>query len=462
MLNPAEYPHFKGADVFILAPTGETWNLHSTTLSSASTKFAELLSINPPAHITPKQRDDGKTIKWRFHMKPDANGRFVDFEFVAPSAAKQALFNFTPVEAQGSTDYLHIYDNLFRCMCNIDPILFSGNEALVGDSLRLLQAAEPLIAVPCVRRDIETHLLRTGTYLWQQVLQHVEYWADIGVRLRSPVIFRESMIRIVGLWNITSVINKQTLLNTANGVTLFDIAEKKVQEQTHRKKEIEERLRTFFPKAMLHPPSNKPDAATPGRAFYANDVYYWQALTIVREYIIKETISGHGYSSGDGGFKFYTDIGAGGGAYCRAADLEEWHKKFDMTAKGKQRLRECLKNVKEEMRAVVSELMVSRSNIPKLPNDYPYLTFTDFRDDELPWYTAQTVGVKHRAPVSPAKNLGHGSEGGLFVAQGPASPASGAPTGALPRSSPLSSSPKSAGNSSTGPSQSVEKKRKLN
>ena len=268
-----------------------------------------------------------------------------------PSAAKQAIFNFTAVDAQGSADYLHIYDNLFRCMCNIDPILFPGDEALVNDSLRLLQAAEPLKAEPCVRRDIETHLLRTGPYLWQRVLRDAEYWADIGVRLRSPVIFRESMIRIVGLWNVQSAINKQTLLNTANGVVLYDIAEKKVQHQTLRKMEIEDRLRTFFPRAMLHPLSDDPAAATPGRAFYANDVYYWQALTLVRQYIVKETMAGHGYSAGDGGSMFYNVIGTGGGSYIRAVDLEEWHKKFDMTAKGKQRLRDSLNTVKEEMKS---------------------------------------------------------------------------------------------------------------
>ncbi|KFY27990.1 hypothetical protein V493_03173 [Pseudogymnoascus sp. VKM F-4281 (FW-2241)] len=461
MFNPAQYPHFQGADVFILAPTGDTWNLYSTTLSSASTQFAEFLSINPPANITPKQREDGKTIKWRFHMKPDANGRFVDFEFVAPSAAKQAIFNFAAVDAQGSTEYLHIYDNLFRCMCNIDPILFPGDEALVNDSLRLLQAAEPLKAVPCVRRDIETHLLRTGTYLWQRVLQDVEYWADIGIRLRSPVIFRESMIRIVGLWKIPSAINKQTLLNTANGVTIFDVAEKKVQAQTIRKKEIEEQLRTLFPRAMLHPPSDDPAAATPGRAYYANDVYYWQALTLVRQYVVKETMAGHGYAAGDGGSKFYNAIGTGGGLYCRAADLEDWHKKFDMTAKGKQRLRDSLNTVKEEMKAVVAELMISRSNIPRLVGDYPYLTFTEFKDEELPWYTAQTVGIKHQAPVGQVRRPENSNQGNIFVTQNPTSPASDAPTGTVPRTSHLSSSPESGGNNGPESSQVAIKKRRL-
>lgn len=359
-------------------------------------------------------------------------------------------------------EYLHIYDNLFRCMCNIDPILFAGDEALVNDALRLLQAAEPLKAEPCVRRDIETHLLRTGNYLWQRVLRDVEYWADIGMRLRSPVIFRESMIRIVGLWSVPSAINKQTLLNTANGVRIFEIANKKVQEQTVRKMEIEERLRAFFPRAMLHPPSNDPDVATPGRAFYANDVYYWQALTLVRQYIVKETMSGHGYSAGDGGSKFYNTIGTGGGSYCRAADLEEWHKKFHMTAKGKQRLRDSLNTVKEELKSVVAELMISRSNVPRLPGDYPYLMFTEFRDDELPWFTGQTLGLKHRAPMDVAKSPEKGREGGLFMPPTPAPPVSGAPPGAVLQSSLLSSSPMSGSNNSVEASQGSAKKSKLN
>ena len=91
MFNPAEYPHFQGADVFILAPTGDTWNLHSATVSSASPMFSEFLRINPPANITPKQREDGKTIRWRFHMKPDAKGRFVDFEFVVCFSSHNAV-----------------------------------------------------------------------------------------------------------------------------------------------------------------------------------------------------------------------------------------------------------------------------------------------------------------------------------------------------------------------------------
>lgn len=340
--------------------------------------------------------------------------------FQAASAAKQAIFNFKAVDVQGGTEYLHIYDNIFRCMCNIDPILYPGDEALVNDSLWLLHAAESLKAEPCVRRDIETHLLRTGNYFWQRVLRDAEYWADIGVRLRSPVIFRESMIRIVGLWNMQSAINKQTLLNTAHGVTLYDIAEKKVQEQTFRKMEIEERLRTFFPRAMLHPLSDNPDAVTPGRAFYANDVYYWQALTLVRQYIVKETMAGHGYSAGDGGSMFYNTIGTGAGSYCRAVDLEEWHKKFDMTAKGKQRVRDSLNTVKEEMKSVVAELMICRSNIPRLAGDYPYLTFTEFKDEELPWHITQTRGIKHRAPIG--SNPEKDGEGSLFEAQSQTAP----------------------------------------
>lgn len=408
----------------------------------------------------------------------------------APTAAKQALFNYTPVDKHANTDYLHVYDNLFRCMCNIDPALFPGDQPLVEDSLYLLQAAEAIQAVPCVRRDIETHLLRTGAYLWKLVLKDVETWAGIGVRLRSPVIFRESMIRIVGLWNVNSAIKKQNLLNTDNGVDLYDIAERKVEEQIQHKKEIEERLRTFFPQAMLHPPSNDPTAITPGRAFYANDVYYWHALALVRQYIVRETMAGHGYAASDGGAMFYNTIGNGGGSYCRAADLDEWHKKFDMTAKGKQRLRDSLTTVKNEMKTVVAELMVSRSNIARLDGDYPYLTHTEFKDEELPWYSAPTFSIKRPSPAAASFRRDDEDVPGLFVSQEPALPAvgnsaavrMGSPSNSVLRSSPLSSPPKSDGSgganfgydqANSGPSnpvrqngpevsQSASKRRKVN
>jgi hypothetical protein len=167
---------------------------------------------------------------------------------------------------------------------------------------------------------------------------------------------------------------------------------------------------------------------------------------------------------------FYKTIGNGGGSYCRAADLEEWHKKFDMTAKGKQRLRDSLTTVKNEMKTVVEELMVSRSNIALLDGDYPYLSHTEFKDEELPWYSAPTFSIKR-----PAVSLRRDDEdvAGLFVSHQPDFPAAGRPAAAarmgspsnsVLRSSPLSSPPRSDGSgganfgndqANSGPSNSV-------
>jgi hypothetical protein len=281
-----------------------------------------------------------------------------------------------------------MYDNLFRCLYNMDPTFHPGNERLVHDTIGLLHAAEALGAVSSVRRDIETHLLRTGNYLWQRVLKEAEAWADVAMRLQSPVIFRESMIRLVGLWNVNGAINKTMLATLSSGPEIMDIAEKKIREQTYRKMEIEQNLRTFFPRDMVHPANNPNSAVTPGRSIYANDLYMWQALTLVREYIVSELMAGHGYPAADGGASFYRAIGKGAGAYCRAVDLDQWHLKFDMTAKGKQRLKDALIYVKAEMATVVAELLVCRTNIAYENGDYPYLTHTEFSDEELPWYKA--------------------------------------------------------------------------
>jgi len=323
----------------------------------------------------------------------------------------------------------------------MDPIFYPGNERLVHDAIGLLHAAEGLGAVSSVRRDIETHLLRTGNYLWQRVLMDVESWADVAMRLQSPIIFRESMIRLVGLWNVNGAINKPLLASLDHGLTIIDIVEKKIREQTYRKIEIEEHLRTFFPANMLHPANNPAGPVTPGRAVYANDLYMWQALTLVRQFIVSEIMAGHGYQAADGGASFYRKIGTADGAYCRAADLDQWHLKFDMTSKGKQRVKEGLIYVKNQMKTVVAELMVSRTIISDGNGDYPYLTHTEFKDEELPWYSAPAFPSKQMAYTGEESDAEEEQDNPIALALPTLAVQS--PNAAAPESSPVKGSPES-------------------
>lgn len=90
MVNVAEYPHFTDGDVHILAPTGDAWRLNSGKLRDASPVFGRMLAENPAGHLTKKQIENGKTILWRFILKPCADTRFATFEFVV------SFFAFTP------------------------------------------------------------------------------------------------------------------------------------------------------------------------------------------------------------------------------------------------------------------------------------------------------------------------------------------------------------------------------
>jgi hypothetical protein len=92
MANLSEYPHFKGGDVHILAPTGDAWRLHAYVLRGHSTAFDNLISQNPARHLTKKQKEDGKTILWRFHMTPTNDPRYVTFEFVVYYPNRQVIW----------------------------------------------------------------------------------------------------------------------------------------------------------------------------------------------------------------------------------------------------------------------------------------------------------------------------------------------------------------------------------
>jgi hypothetical protein len=72
--QPDAYPTFHDGDVLIISPTGKTWKLHSLMLSKASPTIKRILAGQEPTHITKRQREEGKTIKWKLEMidEPDA------------------------------------------------------------------------------------------------------------------------------------------------------------------------------------------------------------------------------------------------------------------------------------------------------------------------------------------------------------------------------------------------------
>lgn len=153
---------------------------------------------------------------------------------------------------------------------------------MVTDGQALLECAEQVEAAHVVRNTIESHFLRHGQALWLDIESQPEVWADLAVRLRSPPMFREAMCHLVGAWNMPAKVSKQFLCYLPTGKKIKELVDLKVSKLNTVKKGIEARVMTYWPDGMKH--SNALDGKEPGRTSYANDIYSWMALTLLRQY----------------------------------------------------------------------------------------------------------------------------------------------------------------------------------
>lgn len=214
---------------------------------------------------------------------------------------KNLSFSFHNLNGLGTKPpYLEIYNNLFRCLYNID-LEFQGGSKQVRDIIPpiigLLQAAEKIKCERSVRRTIESCLLGYGHQLWVQIAAQPEAWSDVACRLQSPVIFREAMCHLVGAWNMVDVINKNILNSLKFGPEIVDLIKCKVTELDMLKKSIEQEIMNWWPPSMMH-------AAVlgklPGRFDYASDIYQWIGLMLIRQYFSEAISNELNYRRADG------------------------------------------------------------------------------------------------------------------------------------------------------------------
>ncbi len=279
--------------------------------------------------------------------------------------------------------YLRNYDNFFKCIYNIDPVLNTHTHiSLVGDCVSLLQAAEAIDSTPCVRRYIESALLRLGHSLYVTIRGGIEGWADLGIRIQSPAIFREAMVHIIGGWSDPTKVDVGKLEKLEHGETIKNIALAKLGVMVSKMKRIDQELLVHYPTAMLHAANG---TVKPGRAIYAGDIYMWQSLMLVRQYVTNAILDYETWGAADGGYKFYRSIYVGNDQYLNRQDIDGFLKSFPMTTKGRECLEVGLLYVKEQMKPLVSDLFACHAQGSTTPDDFGYFVCASFADNELPW-----------------------------------------------------------------------------
>jgi hypothetical protein len=305
-----------------------------------------------------------------------------------------------------SPAFLCTYDNFFRCIYSINPIFTdpgkSSGACFILDAISLLQVAESLDAAKAVRTVIEAHLIRLGQPLWYHIERNSEVWADIAVRLESPIIFREAMLHIIGKFDTVSRgelkgVNKVLLSTQENGRVVLELAAKKAKELKEKKLQVERTLLEWFPQKMIH---GDTDAQFPGHQLYATDVYLWIGLTIVRQFLSSCMQGNMHHRNPDGGVKFYRSIGTGKEAYLGDEALERFHETFPMTSKSKQQLQRAVEFIKDKIKSVVNDLLVDRTQTSSTAENceprIPYLTCSEILDADLPWIERRTIEVQDK------------------------------------------------------------------
>lgn len=260
--------------------------------------------------------------------------------------------------------------------------------AYIVDCTALLQAAEYLGSIPVVRVIVEAHLLRLNQVLWHHISEKAENWVHISAKLESPLMFRECMVHLVGKFHLKDAVNLETLTAPEHGELgehIWSLVLNKAKELKDKKLMVERNLTEFYPARMIH----KEDAETvPGRALYANDIYFWQGLTLCRQFVASAILSNCHHRASDGGMAFYRTIGEA--KYLHPNTLGKYHSTFDMSSKGRACLHTGLEAIKEDLKAVVQPILKDNSQATRALDTAPFnhFTCTEVADEELPWYQA--------------------------------------------------------------------------
>ncbi|KAF7881554.1 uncharacterized protein EAF02_006242 [Botrytis sinoallii] len=337
----AQNPFPPDGDVLIMSPTGKNWKLHSWQLVNYAPKIGALLKNVAARTITKGMRAEAHTIRWWIEMIPFGafdDQRFRDFVCVPEKKkGKLTLHSAGAFNGIGEVSFERTYDNLFRMLYSMPPNLTDdiddgGANLYITDCVSILQAAAFIGSLPSVRTYIESYLLRINQKLWVHVAKAPEAWSDVAVRLQSAIIFRESIIHIAGGLELPGLINRSSFDNIEYGKICLKVAERKCRELRDKKIDVERRLLQYYPQRLIR---RETPEKIPGRADYGSDIYYWQALTMCRQFFQSSIMANRHHRHED----------------------DEFHQLFAMSTKGKQCLADAVEVIKDDHRVVIADLL---------------------------------------------------------------------------------------------------------
>ncbi|KKY19217.1 hypothetical protein UCRPC4_g04591 [Phaeomoniella chlamydospora] len=378
------FPRYRDGDVLIYVGPRQRYELHANVLRRNSSYFEKLLASNNAAQLSSRAKKEGITtlylLEW---IKPDSGslsgiGSF-NLRSLDPHGRPLTGLTINFLENDNGKAPNHEYrfwDFLFGIFYNQPPRV--RDEDIVdtlSDCMGIIDVAESVQAVGAVREHVDLALLRYGAVLFNSIATNPVAWVDLGYRVRSPTIFKEAIVHMVGKWNMMTPGDKQDLRQDVR-----DLCEQKYNELDVAKEAIEMRILGHYPESMTRTAADKP-----GRPAYCNDIYMWMSLSFFRQWFAQAINDNRTRRALDGGYAFYQSVHLAGRTYLTHEDFRNFHQYFPMSSKACNILEANMGLLKEDVKVFVGDLMTNRTSVD--PNSYElgWLTCTVVNKEDFPW-----------------------------------------------------------------------------
>ncbi|EXJ83915.1 hypothetical protein A1O1_07544 [Capronia coronata CBS 617.96] len=383
------FPQFLDGDVLLIVSTTQQYKLHSQVLSTHSAFFADAIAAKPGPRLNAQARRD-RAAAYRFEYVASSEkgepGQWVRKEVNEQGRTPRGGASLLPDFDNGkvSDNAYKAWDWLFGIFYNREPSFV--NDTLVkvlGDVIILIECAESIGSIDHVRDVVDLALLRQDQVLWSSIMGNPVAWLELGRRVRSPTIFSEAAIHLIGQWGVLPIEVKDTISDD-----LREFLNHKADELDRAKEAVELRILGHYPAFMLRTAADKP-----GRPSYSGDIYMWMAVCFFRQWFAQSISDDRTRRAPDGGLDFYSALSDGGQAYLTHLDFQEFHRYFPMSIKACHVLEANMGVLKQDIMNFVSDLMVERTHLKR--DDYPgiaWLTCAKIDKAELPWHVALPKG----------------------------------------------------------------------
>lgn len=242
--------------------------------------------------------------------------------------------------------------------------------------------------------------------LYRSIASNAPVWADLALRVRSEIMFRESMIHLVGAWNTIS--SPETPENVELLATMKkdvrELAEAKAKDLDEHKKAVELRILGHYPaqlQVLLPQLQNvgagsrtirgAVNAAPTRQSAYSNRVMDWMALNLFRHWLGQSIAGEMSRRAADGGLAFYTAIAQGKETYLDQSARESFCRHFPLSAKARTQFDRAVWEIKEAVKGYVEQLTVSRCQLDTGKWPVEWLTCVEIRAEEMPWVEVEKM-----------------------------------------------------------------------